>query len=62
MSSRTASCCCGQLRIEARDIVDELNIAMKWLGYPGRRNGVARAAQVDFGAAGGGQQPTQAVA
>lgn len=35
-------------RIEAEDIIRELNIAMKWLSYPGRTNDVAAAAEVDF--------------
>lgn len=37
-------------RIEARDIVDELNVAMRWLSYPGRRNGVVDTAALDFAA------------
>lgn len=41
-------------RIHARDIVDDLNIAMKWLSYPGRTNGTATAESVDFGIPGGG--------
>ena len=36
------------VRIEASQVVDELNIAMTWLRYPGRRNGVAAAEAVDF--------------
>lgn len=40
-------------RIEAADIVAELNIAMTWLSYPGRANGTATAEAVDFGAVGG---------
>ena len=35
-------------RIEARGVVDDLNAAMRWLSYPGRRNAVATAAQVQF--------------
>lgn len=35
--------------IEASDVVDELNIAMTWLSYPGRANGTATAEEVDFG-------------
>ena len=35
-------------RIEAASVVDELNIAMTWLSYPGRSNGTATAEQVDF--------------
>ena len=39
--------------IEAANIVRELNIAMTWLSYPGRKNGTAAAKDVDFGAPGG---------
>lgn len=41
------------VRIEAAHIVEELNLAMTWLSYPGRKNGVAAAAEVDFAAPGG---------
>jgi len=37
-------------KIEAADIVRELNIAMKWLSYPGRANGTASAGEIDFAA------------
>jgi nicotinamidase-related amidase len=40
-------------RIEAADIVRELNIAMTWLNYPGRKNGTATVEEVDFAAPGG---------
>ena len=40
-------------RIEAVSVVDELNIAMTWLEYPGRKNGVATAEEVDFATPGG---------
>jgi nicotinamidase-related amidase len=40
-------------RIEAETVVDELNIAMTWLSYPGRTNGIATAEQVDFATPGG---------
>lgn len=36
------------LKLEAECIVEELNIAMTWLSYPGRRNGVATAERVAF--------------
>ncbi|MCW5634362.1 MAG: isochorismatase family protein [Rubrivivax sp.] len=36
-------------RVEAADIVAELNVAMTWMSFPGRRNAVAPAAEVDFG-------------
>lgn len=35
-------------KIAAADIVRELNIAMDWLSYPGRMNGTALAAEIDF--------------
>ena len=35
-------------KIEAADIVRELNVAMKWLSYPGRRNNAAAVREVDF--------------
>ena len=41
-------------RIEAANVIDELNIAMTWLSYPGRTNGVAAAEEVVFNAPGGG--------
>ena len=41
------------VRIEAAGIVEELNVAMTWLSYPGRSNGTATAEGVDFGQAGG---------
>jgi len=40
-------------KIEAPRVVDELNIAMKWLSYPGRTNGTATAEEIDFAAPGG---------
>ncbi len=36
-------------RVEAADIVRELNVAMTWMSYPGRTTGTAAAADVDFG-------------
>jgi nicotinamidase-related amidase len=39
--------------IEAASVVDELNIAMKWLSYPGRSNGTATVESVDFAKPGG---------
>lgn len=35
-------------RIEAADIIQELNIAMTWVSYPGRTNDAASAEAVDF--------------
>ena len=43
----------GGMRIEAAQVVQELNIAMTWLSYPGRRNGIATAEAVDFNSPGG---------
>jgi nicotinamidase-related amidase len=34
--------------IDARSVIDDLNIAMRWLSYPGRVNTVATAAEADF--------------
>lgn len=35
-------------RIEAANVVQELNIAMTWLNYPGRTNSTASAQTIDF--------------
>jgi nicotinamidase-related amidase len=43
----------NRVSIDAANVVEELNIAMTWLSYPGRTNGTARAAEVDFATAGG---------
>ena len=40
-------------RIEAADLVRELNVAMTWLSYPGRSTTTARAEAVDLGALAG---------
>jgi nicotinamidase-related amidase len=34
--------------LDARSVIDDLNIAMRWLSYPGRVNAVATAAEADF--------------
>ena len=39
--------------IEAANVVRELNTAMTWLSYPGRKSGTATAEQVDFARVGG---------
>lgn len=39
-------------RLEASGMVMDLNIAMKWLSYPGRRNGTAMTEELDFSPAG----------
>lgn len=36
--------------VDARTVVDDLNAALRWLSYPGRRNAVATAADADFAA------------
>jgi nicotinamidase-related amidase len=41
------------VRIEAANVIHDLNIAMTWLSYPGRKNGTASAEDVDFAAPGG---------
>jgi len=40
-------------RIEAANVIQELNIAMTWLSYPGRKNGTATAEEIDFAVPGG---------
>jgi len=40
-------------KIDAARVVDELNIAMKWLSYPGRTNGTAAAEEINFANSGG---------
>ena len=39
--------------IEASNVIDELNVVMRWLSYPGRTNGIAPAETVDFALPGG---------
>src|SRR5207248_3704276 len=34
--------------IEAADVIDELNVSMTWVAYPGRTNGTATAEDIDF--------------
>jgi hypothetical protein len=36
------------VRIEARNIIQELNIVMTWLSYPGRKTSTATAEEVEF--------------
>jgi nicotinamidase-related amidase len=40
-------------KIEAAHIVTDLNVAMRWLEYPGRMNGTATADTIDFSTPGG---------
>jgi len=35
-------------KIEAESVVNDLNVAMKWLSYPGRTNSTATAEEVTF--------------
>jgi nicotinamidase-related amidase len=39
----------GGAQVEAVQMIHDLNIAMAWLAYPGRRNSTATAESVDFG-------------
>ena len=39
--------------IEAASVIEELNLAMQWLAYPGRSNGTARAREINFAVPGG---------
>lgn len=41
------------IRIEAANIIRELNIAMTWLSYPGRTNSTASVEEVEFAVPGG---------
>jgi nicotinamidase-related amidase len=43
-------------RIEASSVIDELNVVMTWLSYPGRATGTATAEEVDFATPGGARQ------
>jgi nicotinamidase-related amidase len=40
-------------RIEAETVVNDLNVAMKWLSYPGRKNSTDTAEEVEFATPGG---------
>ena len=40
----------GGAKVEATSFIADLNVAMTWLSYPGRRNGTAKAEEVDFSA------------
>ena len=48
------------VRIEASNVIQELNIAMTWVRYPGRTNGTATVEEIDFAAPGGVRQVTVA--
>lgn len=43
----------GGVTIDAERVIQELNIAMKWLEYPGVKNDTALAAEVEFAELGG---------
>ncbi|HEX6720888.1 MAG TPA: isochorismatase family protein [Burkholderiaceae bacterium] len=43
----------GGVTIEAETVIQELNVAMKWLAYPGLKNGVASANDIKFAVPGG---------
>ncbi len=34
--------------VQARSVIDDLNAAMRWLSYPGRKNAVGQAAELEF--------------
>jgi nicotinamidase-related amidase len=40
-------------QIEVANVIRDLNVTIKWLQYPGRTNGIASAAAVDFATPGG---------
>ena len=42
-----------ETRIEAANIVHELNSVMTWIGYPGRTSGTATVENLDFAVVGG---------
>jgi len=44
-------------KIEAQSIIDEFNVCMTWLDYPGRKSGTATAEKVDFVTPGGKVRP-----
>jgi nicotinamidase-related amidase len=46
----------GGAKVEATSVINDLNVAMTWLSYPGRRNGTAKADEVDFSTPGGARQ------
>jgi nicotinamidase-related amidase len=43
----------GGAKIEAASVVTDLNVAMTWLSYPGRRNSTSKAEALDFAALAG---------
>ena len=43
----------GGLTMEAESVIRELNVAMKWLEYPGLKNGAVSANDLEFAVPGG---------
>jgi hypothetical protein len=43
----------GGLTMEAESVIRELNVAMKWLEYPGLNNGAVSANDLEFTVPGG---------
>ncbi|MBK6852937.1 MAG: isochorismatase family protein [Burkholderiales bacterium] len=43
-------------RVEAASVIQDLNLTMTWLAYPGRVNGCANADQIEFEVPGAGKQ------
>ena len=39
-------------KLQAEQVVQDLNLVMRWLSYPGRRSATAAADELDFAAAG----------
>ncbi len=46
----------GGAKIDAASVISDLNVAMTWLNYPGRRNGTAKAEEIDFSVPAGAKQ------
>ena len=46
----------GGAKIDAASVITDLNVAMTWLNYPGRRNGTAKAEEIDFRLPAGAKQ------
>ena len=38
----------GGVRVEAASVIQDLNLAMRWLSYPGRSNRAVATADMDF--------------
>ena len=46
----------GGAKIDAASVITDLNVARNWINYPGRRNGTAKAEEIDFRLPAGGKQ------